>query len=216
MALAVVALVLRRGKSDRLLLRFLAFAAAGYVLFVPGGERYLIVFAPFCCLATAALARFGLDALPGTRRLAGAALAVLCLCSPALAQMIPNLQADVLARGDMPARVQRVYQLSDPATVIVGDMNDYWWFTDYAEFYSLWAEYSQPREASQLWARINPDIVYFTAYPGNPEMSPLLRQWIEERRYISLESVEEDGFTTLIWRHPEYNPPSAAESLANP
>ncbi|MCZ2095194.1 MAG: hypothetical protein LC121_02780 [Anaerolineae bacterium] len=183
---------------------------------MPGGERYLIVFAPYCYLAIAALARFGLDALPGTRRLAGAALAVLCLGSPALAQMIPNLQADVLAAGDMPARVQRVHQLSDATTVIVGDMNDYWWFTDYDDYYSFWSEYSQPREAEQLWARINPDIVYFTAYPGNPEIPPLLRQWIEDRRYISLESVEEDGFTTLIWRHPEYNPPPVAESLANP
>lgn len=215
-ALALVALILRRGKGDGLLLRFLAFTIIGYAIFVPGGERYLIVFAPFCYLAIAALACFGLDKLPGGRRLAGAALAIFCLCSPALARMLPAVQANILATGDIPTRVQRVRELSSLTTIIVGDANDYWWFTEYGDYYTFWAEYSHTLEiAEDLWARINPDIVYFTAYPGSPEISPLLKQWMDDGHYISLESVESDGFTTLIWRRPGYNPPSVVGYLPN-
>lgn len=207
-ALGVIGLVIRRGKSDRLLLRFLAFTAAAYAVFVPGGERYLILFAPFFYVGIASLFRFGLEAVSAERRMAGSVLAACSLCAPCIVLMSAAVQPNLLAEHPMPAHVGRVQEQVDSSAVVVGDINDYWWFTEHPQFYNNGAEYDHNLDrlddGTEFWARLQPDIVYFTSYPGNPQIAPLLKRWIDEMDYTLIDTVQSDGFTTLIWQRPGY------------
>ena len=122
--------------------------------------------------------------------------------------------AGVLAAAPAPEHVRHVQALTDASAVVAGDVSDYWWFTGYPSFYNNGAEYDHVYEIRQgdtgLWARIDPDVVFFTAYPGNPQIAPLLKQWVDDKHYTLVETVESGGLTTLIWQRPGYNPPTAS------
>ena len=152
---SIVGLIVRGEENDRLLLRFLAFCVAAYFVFVPAPERYLIVFAPFAYIGTAALIRFGVARVTAEPQFTGSAIALFCLCSPFLALSLPGIAPNVLAEDEMPALVQRVRELIDPAAVVVGDINTYWWFQDYAGFYANNLEYEDAHQSlaafGDLW-----------------------------------------------------------------
>jgi hypothetical protein len=205
--LSLIGLVLRRAPGDRLLLRYLAFCAFGYFVFVPGFERYLLVFTPFVALGFAALVRYAFErrGSSSTPQFVGSVTAALCFCAPYLALSLPGIRGDVLAAEPMPPFVSHVRQFADQSSVVAGNINTYWWFRDYAGFYANNSDFS-----NSLIATLpaddprSPDVIFFTPTPSMPALPASVVEWLNAREYRLIDTFESDGATTRIWRRPGY------------
>jgi hypothetical protein len=210
LVLSLVALAFRRTRIDLLLLRFFLLTLIPYVLLVPGPERYLIVFTPFVAISIGVFLSIGFS-----RRLSFYSLsttALLCLCGPFLALMLPQIS---LANPLLPTQPtvidERIRALSDPNSVVVGDIFSYWALTDYQGFYADIAEYEDGNRAYygdgyRLWQALEPDVVFHVAYPGFPSMPPQLGRYINEYHYHEVDSFIANNYLVHVWYRPGYQP----------
>ncbi|HVU09950.1 MAG TPA: hypothetical protein VHD90_01680, partial [Phototrophicaceae bacterium] len=192
-----------------ILLRFLGFSALGYFVLVPMPYRYEIVLSPAVFIGIAAFVTSGLERSNTLLQPNGSAIAVASLCSLFLALSLPAVNVNVFASDPVPPIVQHVRAETDPSALVVGDINDYWWFRDYAGFYMNNFEYEPlthfQSDSPDFWPRI-PDVVYFTVYPGMPILPPQLAAWMQMQHFVLHDTFVTNGFTTRVWLRPGYHP----------
>ncbi len=211
--IGLVGLALRRTTQDKLLLRFMIFTAAGYLLVVPGADRYLPVFVPFISWSIGALLRYGFQRrLPSLSSLSLAlgAIVVFWMSGEFLAISVPKM-----ALGDpMPVQQvspigQRIRVLADNSSVVVGNIRSYWDFIDYPRFYAWELEFWPGKQWKHEdpygpWPEIAPDVVFFSAYSYIPQMPPLLERYLRDMQYRLVSTFETNGVVTRVWWKPAY------------
>ncbi|MBL8146638.1 MAG: hypothetical protein JNL34_09670 [Anaerolineae bacterium] len=206
--LAVIALLVRRTPSDRIILRFFAFTLAAYLLLVPEPFTYLIILMPFMALGLASLLTWGTTATPAQSRNRYALVAAATLCAPFLALSLPGVSPNPMPATEITPVMQRARELSTPDEVVAGDGFAWWGFTDYPEFYAFWAEWEATRGLSDvasenMWETLQPALIFMVYYPGFPDMPPAMRTYLDEHGFVLVDSFEWEGHPAEFYRRPD-------------
>ncbi len=205
--LAIAALISRGTPRDLLVLRFFVITLVCYFVLVPASQSYMVVFMPYMAWGIAAMISLGLRGLDAPPRPALSLLAIAAFSAPFFAVSLPGLSLNPMPPTEITPVMQRVRELSDPADVVVGDVFTWWGLTDYPEFYNTWSEHELPRglgyaTAGELWAGLNPDLVFGVGGRDFPAISSALRAYLDEQDFVLVDSFEWEGHPVEFWRRP--------------
>lgn len=220
--MGILGLIVRNTLLDRQLLRFFAVTGVSYYIFVPDSSKYFVVFTPLIVLSLTSLILYGFQGQRYQYRLSIKSqlvriMALIALVAPLVIHIIPVISLqNPYPPHQITIKDEVLRTFSDVDAVIVGDIDSYWSFTDYPNFYSIMAEIEAPKSIENInmlpygvWSLIEPDVVVQTNPPIFVQIVPQLSRYLVDMGYREVASIIDDhGIESYVYLRPGYSPPS--------
>ncbi|MBE2184536.1 MAG: hypothetical protein IAE89_13990 [Anaerolineae bacterium] len=222
--MGILGLVVRNTLLDRQLLRFFAVTGISYYVFVPDASKYFVVFTPLIVLSLTSLIIYGFQGggdqvrfSISTRGQQARIMALIALVAPLAIHLVPVISLEnPYPPHQVGSKDEVLRTFSDSDTVIVGDIDSYWSFTDYPNFYSIMAEIEAPKSIENInthpygiWDLIEPDVVVQTNPPIFVQIVPHLSRYLVDMNYQQIAVIiDEHGIESNVYLRPGYSPSS--------